>query len=195
MNSEEIKRRILEAQKRRKETSIDPWYTKFRETGIKMLGLDMTKYNSPNGIPFGYLSWEALCLDIEKYHREVMNIFENIKTPGTLKKPIFYKFRGNASTTTMIRIHNIGTPLISVIECAINGDEAAIKEACEVMQFGKVLSLVYLYSEAKDPKSKTRIKMRSVNKPTIDMLKMRLLWLFRAGYGVAFRDATNTTDT
>lgn len=204
MDREEIKRRILESQKKKKETviasaNVDPWYTKFRETNMQQIGFDPSKYNSPNAIPFGYQSWEALCLDIEKYHREVVNVFENIKTPGSIRKPIFYKFRSKVEgektdqmVTTLIRIHNIGTPLVSVIECAINGDQDAIKEVSEIMQFGKILPLVYLYSEAKDPKSMTRVKMRTVTKPTMDMLKIRLLWLYRAGYGVSFRDATNT---
>lgn len=204
MSHDDLKRRILQSQRNRKQVlvdpaKVDPWYIKFRDVHSKQIGLDASKYKSPVIVPFGYKSWEALCQDIDKYHREVMNIFENIRTPGTLKKPIFYKFRNadpnptlasDKPVTTMVRIHNIGTPIVSVIECAINGDAEAVKEVCEIMQFGKTLNLTYLYSEAQDPKSMMRVKMRTVDKPTIDMIKMRMIWLYRAGFGVSFRDAT-----
>lgn len=191
MDPIEIKKRIIESQKKKKDRPGTEGYRQFKEIYAAQLELDPSKYST---VPFGYPNWEALNEDIKKYHSEVINVLNNIKTPGSLRKPVFYKFLNEQkedATTIAIRIHNIGTPLVSMIECAINADQAVVREIDELLQFGRPLPLVYLYSEApksQDKKMATKMKLRTVNKPTIDMLKIRLLWLFRAGYGVSYQE-------
>lgn len=191
----QLKQKIIDGQKRRKELKkkeeVNPSFQKFQECA-SLLGFDPTKFNQ-NNIPFNYTGWEELCTDIQKYHNEVMNIFKTIQVPEPVKKPVFYKFqsgnesKGEKMSTTMIRIQNIGSPHIALIECAINGNDTTLKEVTTLLQFGKNIPLVYLYSEHPD-KSERKLKMRTVTSPTIDMLKIRVMLLFKNGFGITFRE-------
>jgi hypothetical protein len=117
-----------------------------------------------------------------------MNIFKTIQIPEPVKKPVFYKFKneGEKMSAVMIRIQNIGSPHIALIECAINANDTALKEVTTLLQFGKNIPLVYLYSEHPDM-SERKLKMRTVNVPSIDMLKIRVMLLFKNGFGITFR--------
>lgn len=187
----QLKQKIIEGQKRRKELKkkdeVNPAFQNFQECA-PLLGFDPAKFNQ-NHVPFNYTGWEELCTDIQKYHNEVMNIFKTIQVPEPVKKPVFYKFKNESgkTSTTMIRIQNIGSPHIALIECAINGDDKSIKEVTTLLQFGKNIPLVYLYSEHPD-NSERKLKMRTVNVPSIDMLKIRVMLLFKNGFGITFRE-------
>jgi len=186
-----MKQKIIDGQKRRKELKmkeeVNPSFQKFQECA-SLLGLNPAKFNQ-NHIPFNYTGWEELCTDIQKYHNEVMNIFKTIQIPEPVKKPVFYKFKneGEKMSAVMIRIQNIGSPHIALIECAINANDTALKEVTTLLQFGKNIPLVYLYSEHPD-KSERKLKMRTVNVPSIDMLKIRVMLLFKNGFGITFRE-------
>jgi hypothetical protein len=196
-DTSQLKQKIIDGQKRRKELKkkkeVNPSFQKFQECA-PLLGFDPAKFNQ-NNVPFNYTGWEELCTDIQKYHNEVMNIFKTIQVPEPVKKPMFYKFKSDGgdengkTSTTMIRIQNIGSPHIALIECAINGDDKSIKEVTTLLQFGKNIPLVYLYSEHPNTNnSERKLKMRTVNVPSIDMLKIRVMLLFKNGFGITFRE-------
>lgn len=197
MSNQTTLQKIKAGQKRAKELEIknaDQWYHSFQNDYCKRLELS-EKYKSPKNIPFGYKTWKELCEDIDKWGAETMGTYRNVCLPGQVKKPVFYKFdylQTQEQTMSCIRIHNVGDPNIMVIEFAINSIPETIEFITNLLRLGSASRLQYLYTQTrKTPEGESlahkKIKKRLCKQPTLDMLKIRLLWLFKAGYGVSFR--------
>lgn len=190
MSSAVIAGYVKAGQQRKKEEEIKnagEWYHKFHNELSKRLELNLSAKN-PKIIPFGYQSWQNLCEDIEKWGTETLNTYKNVCLPGSVKKPVFYKFNQSENKPTeaiYIRIHNAGTPSIMVIEFAITASQDVTDSVTELLQLGSNRRLQYLYSQSQENK---KIKTRLCKQPTLDLLKIRLLRLFKAGYGVSFRE-------
>lgn len=194
-SQKEIIQKIREGQKRQQQEKIakaDPWYHKFQNEHCVRLELDPSRYKNPNGVPFGYTSWQVLCEDIDKWCAETMNTYKNVCIPGSVKKPVFYKFGEKIEKedrdevmATLIRIHNAGSPQTMVIEFAATATPEAVDEVTNLLKLGTNRKLQYLYTQNRENK---KVKLRLAKNPTLDMLKIRILWLFRDGYGVSFRE-------
>jgi len=196
LSANEIAQKIKSAQRARKnKVPLPKWFKKYSEEYAPRLQLRVP--TNPKSIPFGYSAWQDLCQDLEKYGAETINIFHNVRQPGTTRKPVFYKFTDQVVEKeshlevkgVYIRICNVGTPQTAVIEMAVAAPPEVVQDIHDLLKLGtsRPHKLVYLYAENHHTNGK--VKIRLVKQANLDTLKMRLLWLFKAGYGVSFRNS------